>query len=130
MTELTLELGHFATNAQNQHDVNMQVAEILRALIDDKFESEGPGWEKLSDATLIRRRGTGSRILQDSGHLAGSFTSYAGPDFAKVVTNVEYAGFHVVGTENMPARDFLAIDEEAALEKIANLVLESITRER
>lgn len=130
LTELTMELTTFLGRVQNQHDVNMQAAEILRAMVDDKFESEGPGWDELSPATILRRRVGGSRILQDSGHLAGSLTAYAGADFAEVYTNVLYAKYHLTGTENMPARDFLDIDEEKALEAISNMILETIARER
>lgn len=130
-SELTKELETFLGRGYNQRDINFQVAEILRTAVEDKFEDEGPGWPRLELSTLKRRRiSSGARILQDSGHLAASIMPFATEESAGVSTNVEYAIFHLDGTKNMPARDFFDIDQDVVLEQAAELILESIARER
>lgn len=126
MKELNDELKRMGGQAAHQRDVNMQVAHILHAMVDDKFDAQGPGWKPLEQTTLKRRRG-GSRVLQDTGHLANSMTPEAGDDFAAVFTNVDYATFHITGTKHMPKRDFLDIDMDKVFDQAVELILESIT---
>jgi phage gpG-like protein len=127
VSEVHDSLKELGIRARNQRVVNEQISEIMLAMVEEKFDSEGPGWAPLEASTIKRRRG-GRRILQDSGHLAASVTASAGTDFALVFTNVEYAKFHLEGTSRMPARDFFDIDMEEVYQQAEDIILESITR--
>ncbi len=125
--ELTDSLKELGARARNQRAVNEQIAEVMHALVEEKFDEQGPGWPELAPATLKRRRG-GSRILQSSGHLAQSVQPAAGADFALVFTNLSYGGFHLTGTGDMPQRDYFDIDMDNVFDQAEEIVLESITR--
>lgn len=127
--DLEDELMRIARRAQHQRDINFQISEVMLFMVEDKFDKEGPGWEPLAPATILRRRG-GTRILQDSGLLASSMTPFADDERADVYTNVGYAGFHLDGTDNMPQRDFFDIDMERLLEIAAGMIMESIGEQR
>lgn len=127
MAELEGSLKDLGVRARNQRSVNEQIAQIMHALVEEKFEKQGPGWKQLSPAT-IKRRGGGRRILQDTGHLVTSITPAAGNDFALVFTNLEYAKFHLDGTRNMPQRDFFDVDMDEVVKQAEDIIMESITR--
>lgn len=67
-------------------------AEMLVAAVHDRIEAEGPGWQKLEDSTLRKRRkqGRGAKMLQDTGNFVSSIHGEDGPDFAEAATNVPY----------------------------------------
>lgn len=58
---------------------------------------DGKRWDKLSDTTKDRRRGTSYHILRDTGRLANSITSRATKTQAIVGTDVIYAGTQQFG---------------------------------
>ena len=69
-----------------------------------RFETEtdpwGRPWAPLKPATLARRRHGGSRILQDTGRLKGSFHWRVTLDAAVVRAGVRYAAYHQFGTRS------------------------------
>lgn len=105
------------------------IAEGLSGAIEDEIYSEADGtWEPLSPATLKRRpRRIGGMLLQDRGLLANIQVA-EGPDWAEAASPAPYAGFHITGTENMPARDWTDINMESVLEQFAEDVLEYAVR--
>ena len=59
---------------------------------------DGAPWQKLSDATLRRRRGSSAQILKDTGRLASSISAQPASAHEVIVgTNVEYAAVHQFG---------------------------------
>lgn len=84
------------------------VSAMMTAEVVDKFQNSGPGWAALQ---YKRKRGGEAQILVDTGVLRGSINGDRGPDWARVSTPVHYGEFHVTGTESMPARDFLELED-------------------
>lgn len=131
--ELSSAISNLASRAQNITDLNAQGAAVLANFVDDKFENEGPGWDKLSAHTLSRRRnqGAGARILQDTGILANSISQESGVDYCEVFTNVPYAVFPITGTPRAklpnPKRDFFDIDMDKAIDLIGDIITDEIS---
>jgi phage gpG-like protein len=127
-TEITKELKKLQNRGYNLTEVNMQLAQILHVMVEDKFEEQGPGWEPFADSTLRRRRHSKSpKLLQDSGDLVGSMMPESGPDFAEVFTNKAYAKYHIEG-DGVPKRDFFDIDTAKALEIFDQILTTEIAR--
>lgn len=85
-----------------------------------KEEGEKGKWEPLDPKTLLGRRGTTAKILQDTGRLKQSVISsgIATNDYAVVGTNLESNGFpypvvHQMGGKNIPQRKFLWLSRKA-----------------
>lgn len=99
------------------------VGEIIAAEVDDVIQSEGEAgtkgkWEGFSQKTLeLHPRRVGGMLLQDTGLLANLQTRSNAVE-AEVASPAPYATFHVTGTKNMPARNFLAIDFDRVMEQI------------
>lgn len=80
-----------------------EIGKTVKGFVDEAFKTEGrPGehWKALKSKTLHKRRdgGRGSKILQDTGRLAGSVTSYLVDDnTVKVETVLPYADVHQHG---------------------------------
>ena len=95
----------------------MQIAaELLRSAVDDRYENEGYGdWPPLAEATILARRNKsrgGTKILQDTGILAGSTDVRHGPDFAEASTNTEYIVYHLEGGPIIPKRNPFELREQ------------------
>jgi phage gpG-like protein len=80
-------------------------------------DQQGPegAWKDLAESTKAARRqgkrkGHGVKILQDTGRLKGSILFRGYPDKAIVFTNVQYGITHQDGTNNIPQRKFLWVD--------------------
>jgi phage gpG-like protein len=128
--ELTDELRTLQVRGQNLSDINMQLAQILHVMVEDKFENEGPGWQPFAKSTLRRRRESKSpKLLQDTTELIGSMTPFGGDDFAEVFTNKKYAKYHLTG-DGVAKRDFFDIDVPKALEMFDEIITSEIARGR
>lgn len=105
-----------------------EIGRTLANKAEEAFQTEtdpwGRPWEKLSEATIARRRGDGSslRILQDTGGLASSVTWSSGPDWAEVGAAKIYAAIHQFGGQagrgkktTIPARAYLPFNERGDL---------------
>lgn len=103
------------------------VAETLATAIDDEIQTEGRGrWADFSLATLKRHpKRSGGMLLQDTGLLANIQTR-EGNDWAEAISPAPYAGWHVTGTKNMPARNFLDIRLDQVLEEIAEFIVDEM----
>ena len=128
--EVLKEINKLARKAKNIGSVNQQLAHIIDAMVEDKFENEGPGWPKLSDITIKNRRESAVvMMLQDSGIMKGSIAVDYGPDYAGVFTNNQYARYHLEG-EGVPKRDFFDIDLDKALDTMQEILLLEIGGKR
>lgn len=128
--EVVKELKKLERRGMNLTDVNMQLAQILHVMVDDKFQDEGPGWKGFAESTLRRRRASKSpKLLQDTGDLINSLMPASGADFAEVFTNKAYAKFHING-DGVAQRDFFDIDTEKALAMFDEILSAEIARGR
>lgn len=110
-------------------DAMRAASELVVSAVQEVFEQQGPGWPPLAPATIARRRGGGgaAKMLIDSSNLVGSITRAWSDKEAEAYTEVPYAGYHVSGTSRMPARDFTAVDFDALLDEVGELILGMVT---
>ena len=107
---------------------------------------DGAPWQKLSDATLRRRRGSSAQILKDTGRLASSISAQPASAHEVIVgTNVEYAAVHQFGNPAnrmyntprgnpapIPPRPFLPTDglpdedRDAMIDIISRALMEAV----
>lgn len=111
-TELAGVIATFEAKGKNLGRMMPVVAEALKSAVDDVYEAEGPGWAPLAAKTIERRRGTSSKILQDTGVMASStMTRYggaiAGGAYAEAWAHVGYAKWHATGSKDgtLPQRN-------------------------
>lgn len=75
--------------------------------IENAFNREGPGWAE-NDPDTLRKKGSGSKILQDTRRLKKSLTDNPKTretgSSIDIVTSVPYADAAFQGTKNQPAR--------------------------
>lgn len=113
----------------------MKLATVAENVWNEKFKAEGPGWRRLEDSTLRRRRkgGEEANILRDEGTLFRSLTDAVSegavrnitPTSLEIGTNLKYAAVHQFGStesgvnkhgkpwrHNIPARPFMPEEQE------------------
>lgn len=105
--ELAGVIATFEAKGKNLSRMMPVVAEALKSSVDDVYEAEGPGWAPLSEKTIKRRRGTSSKILQDTGVMAASTMTRYGGAYAEAWAHVGYAKYHASGSEDgtLPQRN-------------------------
>ncbi len=139
LSELARAVEDIASHAQ---EVALPiVGETISSAIDALIRStgrtgtDGP-WEPFSPVTFkIHPRREGGHLLQNTGELANMQTE-VGPDWVEVGSPAPYAQYQREGVDPnplpnlgpIPARDFLAIDLERALDEAAESILEAVTR--
>jgi len=103
------------------------IAEMLATEIDDEIQTEGRGrWPAFALETIKRHpERAGGSLLQDKGILA-NIQKKIGNNWAKAYSKRKFARFHVTGTKNMPARNFLDIQMEKVLEEMAAYITDEI----
>lgn len=87
---------------------------------DDIFESEGknlqhaPQWKKLKPATLKQKASKygSSKPLQNTGKLKKSRKKKVNRRTGELEFTAHYAKYHSKGTERLPRRDFVDIDDK------------------
>lgn len=99
------------------------VVESFHAIESQRFLADGPGWEALSPNTEIRKSNGnwGSKMMVRTGDLFASLANGA-EGYETIMTNISvtmettipYAGYHQTGTEHMPARELVKVDEKTA----------------
>lgn len=113
------------------------IATELLSLTERAFETEGPGWEPLAQATILQREKIDKwpgQILQVTNALARSVTTDSGPDFAEIGANTPYAAIHQFGGQagrgrktTIPARPYLPIGADGDLtDEAADAVLDIV----
>jgi phage virion morphogenesis protein len=91
--EATVALAALVALGEDLTPVMRGLAGVMHDSVEENFRAEGrPRWTPLAPSTLRKRRksGRGTKILQDTGRLAGSIAFDWGRDFAVVGTNVVY----------------------------------------
>jgi phage gpG-like protein len=126
---------------QRTDAVNIEgiVAETVLTAMDDLMESDGNGqWPPFSEVTLrVHPKRVGGQLLRDTGQLA-AFQPSSGPGWAQVRSPAPYAEYHQKGTtktrglvysdENIPKRDFTAINMKATLDEACASIVSAICR--
>lgn len=94
-------------------------AELLRTVIDNSFRDEsGPNgevWDGFAESTLRSRRQASPKLLVDTGQLRRSIEVRAERGaivFGVAGAAATYAPAHQFGTDDIPARPFLPMDED------------------
>jgi phage gpG-like protein len=86
--------------------LHRRMGEALLSWVERNFAAEGAlldefpsGWPRLAPSTIARRmrRGRGTRVLYDTGRLAGAFQVLPGAEQAVVDNPVPYAAAHQEG---------------------------------
>lgn len=91
--EVPAVLHRIETRARNLRAVLPVLRDALIAAVSDVYDAEGPGWPPLAASTLRKRRGGGSKILQDTGLMAQT-AGAIGADYVEAFSPASYAVFH------------------------------------
>ena len=119
----------FERRGNNLEDITPAVAQVLVSAVDDVFQTQGFGkWPDLAPATIRARRGSGAKILQDKGVLAGSITPRSSARVAEAFTRVPYGTYQVTGTSRMPERNFLKINLKKTTERIGQILIREVLK--
>jgi len=132
--QLQKELKKLLQLARDRRPLMKNIAGMMHNAVEENFAQEGrPKWIPLSPITIAARQKKGywpGQILQQTGKLAASISSYADNDQAVVGTNVVYAAIHQFGGKagrgkkvNIPARPYLQLTDED-MEEILKAVKE------
>lgn len=98
---VTTLLRRLTARSTNLSPVMRQIAGIMHDAVEQNFEAEGPGWQRLAGSTIRGRAKRGhwpGKILQESGQLVSSISSRSDAKSARVGTNkVQAAILHSGG---------------------------------
>lgn len=127
-------------NQFNQMDWEPQLREFVDVLAEKHAEHfsgqhdpSGRAWAPLAQSTIDRKGH--DTILFETGRLRSSVVGGAdhiedvGGDFLVFGSSVEYGVFHDTGTQRMPQRQFVGMDEQTLgvlLESIADATVEGL----
>lgn len=134
--ELRRELRALAARADNLGGAWKIVAEMLVTEVEDLVDSEGRGdWDPPAASTVERatrkgyRKGQGfGDLLRDTNHMVGNVQPHSDASGASASTPASYAGFHLEGTADMPARDFFDVLEDSFLDDVADILLREVAK--
>ena len=135
--EVTQKLLELARRGENLRPLMKNIAGILAYSTEENFANEGrpDKWLDLSERTKKQRKKTGhwpGQILQVSGQLASSISTYYDDESAIIGSNLDYAAIHQLGGQagknksvSIPARPYLNLtndDLEDIIEKVKNYI--------
>lgn len=131
--ELRRVFAQLDNGLHNPRPLMRALAGVLETETETNFARQGrPPWLGLAPRTL-KRRGSGAKILQDTGQLAGSIATDYGSDFARIGSNKVYAAIHQFGGQagrgkkvTIKARPYLPSESDGSLQAAAR---EGILRE-
>ena len=115
-----LELAH---KGENLRPLMKNIAGIFAYSTEENFANEGrpDKWLDLSEQTKKQRKKTGhwpGQILQVSGQLASSISTYYDNESAIIGSNLDYAAIHQLGGQagknksvSIPARPYLKLSD-------------------
>lgn len=131
-TELAGVIATFEKKGKQLSRMMPVVAEALKSAVDDVYEAEGPGWAPLAESTVARRRGTSSKILQDTGVMASSTMTRYGGAYAEAWAHVGYAKWHATGSKDgtLPQRNPFNLGpfEADLLADVAELLVQEMAK--
>jgi phage gpG-like protein len=99
----------------------------------DVFATEGDvfgeRWRRLSKNYEFWKRinFAGRGILEKTGELKKGYKTQLGRDFVKIYNDVDYAKYHHFGTNRLPKRTLVKIDEQRK-QYIVNLLRQSVAK--
>ena len=130
--EVESRLLDLAQRSENLRPLMKNIAGIFAYSTEENFKEEGrPKWTDLADSTKGQRKKTGhypGQILQVSGQLASSISTYYDDDSAVIGSNLDYAAIHQLGGKAgrnkkvlIPARPYLNLNDDD-FEEIMNSI--------
>lgn len=118
------KLLDLAKRSENLRPLMKNIAGIFAYSTEENFKEEGrpDKWTDLAESTKKQRTKTGhypGQILQVSGQLASSISTYYDNDSAVIGSNLDYAAIHQLGGQTgknksvtIPARPYLVITDD------------------
>ena len=128
--EIESRLLDLAKRSENLRPLMKNIAGIFAYSTEENFKEEGrpDKWADLAESTKKQRTKTGhypGQILQVSGQLASSISTYYDNDSAVIGSNLDYAAIHQLGGQTgknqsvtIPARPYLQLNNEEIIEVI------------
>ena len=122
--EVIDKILELAKRGENLRPLMKNIAGVFADSTEDNFAEEGrpDKWTELSQVTKDLRKETGNwpgQILQVSGQLASSITTYYDDDSAIIGSNLKYAAIHQLGGQagrnkkvKIPARPYINLVED------------------
>ena len=122
--EIESRLLDLAKRSENLRPLMKNIAGIFAYSTEENFKEEGrpDKWTDLAESTKKQRTKTGhypGQILQVSGQLASSISTYYDNDSAVIGSNLDYAAIHQLGGQagknqsvTIPARPYLQLNNE------------------
>lgn len=131
--EVIDKILELAKRGENLRPLMKNIAGVFADSTEDNFAEEGrpDKWTELSQVTKDLRKETGNwpgQILQVSGQLASSITTYYDDDSAIIGSNLKYAAIHQLGGQagrnkkvTIPARPYLKLTDDDYAEILDNV---------
>ena len=128
--EVESRLLDLAKRSENLRPLMKNIAGIFAYSTEENFKEEGrpDKWTDLAESTKKQRTKTGhypGQILQVSGQLVSSISTYYDNDSAVIGSNLDYAAIHQLGGQagknqsvTIPARPYLQLNNEEIIEVI------------
>lgn len=121
--EVNRKLLDLATRGENLRPLMKNIAGIFAYSTEENFKEEGrPKWTDLAESTKKQRKKTGhypGQILQITGQLASSISTYYDDNSAIIGSNLDYAAIHQLGGQagkghktEIPARPYLQLTDD------------------
>ena len=122
--EVESRLLDLAKRSENLRPLMKNIAGVFAYSTEENFQEEGrpDKWTDLAESTKKQRTKTGhypGQILQVSGQLASSISTYYDNDSAVIGSNLDYAAIHQLGGQagknqsvTIPARPYLQLTED------------------
>ena len=123
--EIESRLLDLAKRSENLRPLMKNIAGVFAYSTEENFKEEGrpDKWTDLAESTKKQRTKTGhypGQILQVSGQLASSISTYYDNDSAVIGSNLDYAAIHQLGGQagknqsvTIPARPyFILLDDD------------------
>lgn len=100
--EVESRLLDLAKRSENLRPLMKNIAGVFAYSTEENFKEEGrpDKWTDLAESTKKQRKNTGhypGQILQVSGQLASSISTYYDNDSAVIGSNLDYAAIHQLG---------------------------------
>lgn len=122
--EVESRLLDLAQRSENLRPLMKNIAGVFAYSTEENFKEEGrpDKWTDLAESTKRQRKKKGhwpGQILQVSGQLASSISTYYDNDSAVIGSNLDYAAIHQFGGQTgknqsvtIPARPYLKLTNE------------------
>ena len=121
--EVNKRLLDLATKGENLRPLMKNIAGVFAYSTEENFKEEGrPKWTDLAESTKKQRKKIGhypGQILQVTGQLASSISTYYDVNYAIIGSNLDYAAIHQLGGQTgkgkkttIPARPYLQLTDE------------------